>query len=313
MLPPWQTRASEFHPYRADDLSALPESLRGAAKAALPVGTKSVSALVMPTDYRSSEESEDAHPVPEQALVFTDSGVLHVQASLTGEAAPSTVYIQPENLLYLKSSHILLYGRLELFGSVQSEPVKLVMEFNSVAWPLMETEWRGLVCKAIGLAPPAPDEDRVESQREKALLESVPAKFAEGLRKYGLYTGEQLVGVIFQPAVWTQTLAVLDHQVAPNTLLALTDASMLVLEEERALVRKTEQYGLVVMRIPWGAIVDVQSVVQDSLEELRISIAREGVSTERRVLLEPGKAQFWRGLWEGRTAKALPIVQGAVV
>ena len=151
MLPPWQTRASDFHPYRADDLGALPESLRGAAKAALPAGAKVVSALVVPTDYRSSEESEDAHSVPEQALVFTDSGVLHVQASLTGEAAPSTVYIRPENLLYLQSSHILLYGRLELFGSVQSEPVKLVMEFNAVAWPLMEADWRGLVCQAIGL------------------------------------------------------------------------------------------------------------------------------------------------------------------
>jgi ABC-type phosphate/phosphonate transport system permease subunit len=60
-------------------------------------------------------------------------------------------------------------------------------------------------------------------EQDQTLLQSLPAKFAEGLRKYGLYTGESLLGVVFQPAVWTQTLALFDHQVAANTLLALAD------------------------------------------------------------------------------------------
>ena len=105
--------------------------------------------------------------------------------------------------LYLRSSHLLLYGRLELLGSDQGEPVQLDMEFNAIGWHLMEAEWRDLVGKAIGVPLPAPGEERTEGEQESTLLATLPPKFAEGLRKYGLYTGEILQGVVFQPAVWT--------------------------------------------------------------------------------------------------------------
>jgi hypothetical protein len=297
MIPPWQSRAAGFHPYLVDTIDALPESLWGAAKTALPPGAKVVRGLVVPPDYRS-EGVSDSHPVPEQALIFTDSGVLYVQAGLKDEAAPSPMTIYPDTLLTLRSSHLLLYGRLELLGSVHSKPVKLDMEFNAIGWHLMDAEWRDLVGRAINVRPLTPEEERTESEHDQVLLQSVPAKFADGLRKYGLYTDETLLGTVFQPGIWSQTLALFEQQVTPNTLLALTDASALVLEEERALIRKSEQYGLIITRIPRQAIADVQSAAQDSLQELIFLLARSGATAELRLLLEPDAVELWRGLWE---------------
>lgn len=302
-IPPWQARAADFHPIMADAIEALPDSLRAAALAALPADVKFERALVIPADYRTEEgEGEEAHLIPEQALVFTSQGVLHVQASAVEGGQPSTVYVAPANLLYLRTYHILLYGRLEWHGAADGRPVDLSLEFNAVAWPLMGAEWREVISRAIGL-PPAERTERELTSREQALLAVIPAKFAEGLRRYGLYTGETLIGATFQSALWTQTFPVFDRQIMPNTLVALTNYSVLILEEERALARKIEQLGLVITRIPITSIVNVQSESRDGLEELCISMEREGVTAELRYLLEPARAQYWRGLWEGRTVE----------
>ena len=78
--------------------------------------------LVVPADYRSVGD-EEPRPVPEQALVFTEGAILYVQAGLDGQGAPAPKWIRPDTLLCLRSSHLLLYGRLELLGLDQGEPV----------------------------------------------------------------------------------------------------------------------------------------------------------------------------------------------
>jgi hypothetical protein len=302
MTQPWQTRAAEFHPYIVDTTDALPESLREAARTALPPGEAMARALVVPHEYRS-EGTSAPHLVPEQALIFTTGGALHVQASLNDEPAPPPSHVTPEMLLCIKSSHLLLYGELEFLSAVEGQLVTLNMEFNAIGWRLMEPEWRNLVGKAIGVPGPAPDIEIVESEHDQALLESLPPKFAEGLRKYGLYTGETLLGAVFQPATWTQTLVVFDQQVMPNTLLALTGASVLVLQEEPALVRKSEQFGLIITRIPCQAIAAVQASAQDSMQAITFSLARGGATAQQCVLLEPGTAQLWMDLWQGHASQ----------
>ncbi len=50
-------------------------------------------------------------------------------------------------------------------------------------------------------------------------------------------------------------------------------------------------------------LADVQTVAKDDdWEEIVFTLKRAGVSTERRLQLEPAKAQYWRGLMTGYTA-----------
>ena len=206
--------------------------------------------------------------------------------------------------MLLRSSHILLNGRLKLLGAVQGQLAHMEMEFNAMGWRMMDAEGRDLVGRAIGLPALTPEEAEVETAHNKAALELLPLKFAEGLRKYGLYTGEILLGTVFQEGVWTQSLSLFNHQLTPNTLLALTNASVLILSEELALVRKSEQYGLIITRIPRQVVAAMQSVTKDSLQDITFFLARSGVTAERNLLLEAGAARQWLELWARHASQA---------
>jgi hypothetical protein len=307
MIEPWQTRASAFHPRLFHALSALPESVRATAEGAIPASDQFVAALYAPADYRSDggrTEGDESEETPEHALIFTDKSAIHITAALADAAAPAPVCIALDNVLYVKTSHVLLYGRVQLYGACQGEAKSFDMRFNAVAWPLMDVEWRGIIGKVIGLPPLATVEDRVVSEHENELLEPLPLKFADGLRRYGLYTGEDLFSVLFQPEAWTHAALGQDKQIIPDTLLALTSASLLILHEERGFVRAAEQFGLIVTRIPLPALANVQTVAKaDDWEEIIFTLERADATAERRLLLEPAKAQYWRGLWRGYTAK----------
>ena len=173
------------------------------------------------------------------------------------------------------------------------------MEFNAVGWRLMDTEWRTLVGKIVGLPPLPPESCCARANMSWNCLEALPPKFSFGLRKYGIYTGEILQGAVFQPPIWDQHWALFPKQITANTLLALTNASVIVLDEDRALVRKSQQYGYRITRIPRQAIAGVAVAATDSLQELTFALARNGAEAERRLKLEAKTAQQWLALWEG--------------
>lgn len=305
MIEPWLVRASVFHPHLFHILGELPESLRATTERAIPVGHQFLAALYVPTDYRS-RGVEESQEIPEQALVFTDGSVVHVEGAPPGMPAPEPVCIALNHVLYIKTHHVLLYGRVQLYGACQGTERSLDMEFNAMGWPLMDAEWRAMIGKVIGLPALASAEDRIASERETQLLATLPQKFSDGLRRYGLYTGEEVISVLFQPEAWERMPAGQDKQIIPDTLLALTKSSILVLAEERALIRTTEQFGMIITRIPLTVLDDVQTIARDDgWEEIIFTLERAGVSTERRLQLEPAKAQYWRGLMTGYAAHRL--------
>ncbi|MBK8049560.1 MAG: hypothetical protein IPK16_22085 [Anaerolineales bacterium] len=249
-----------------------------------------------PPDYRAQGRG-NARRVPEQALVFTDDGVLHVQNDPKGTSGPVTTFVRPESLLYMRSSHVLLYGRLELVSAQGGEPSKLEMEFSGIGWRLMETEWRAMVAKVIAVPVPDYDIEQMQKAMAEKLVLTLPPKFADGLPRYGLYTGETLIDTVFQPAIWDQKWSVVKRQITPNTLLALTEASVLLIGEDRALVKKSQQYGLTITRIPRKAIAEVRSEAHEHLHELIFVLTRDGATAERRIMLEPETVKAWMDLW----------------
>ena len=317
MARPWQARTSEFHPYMVDTVDALPASLAAPAKAALPPGVGVTRALYVPRDYRARGWMA-ARQTPEQALIFADAGVLYVQGQPKGEepgkepgkeagrgsgsepttGARSPMFVRPETLLYMRSSHLLLYGLLEFVSAVAGEAVKLDMEFNAVGWRLMDAEWRSLVGKIVDLPPLPSDALLRESEHEQELLEDLPPKFSFGLRKYGLYTGEILHGAVFQAPIWDKHWALFPKQITPNTLLALTNASVIMIDEDRALVRKSQQYGYRITRIPLPAIAGLAVAEQEGLQELTFTLTRDGAEAARHIKLDPQTAAHWLALWE---------------
>ena len=296
----WQTRASEFHPYLVEIIDELPDDLRPLVEAALPPGAALASGLVVPTNYRSKTPEAEPQTVPAQALIFTGAGMWHVQAPENGEAAPAPIYVEPDTIRWIRSSHLLLYGRLEIASSAQGQPVLLDIEFNAVGWRQKDQNWRNLVTQAVGMPPHAAGAAPVPSEQDRALLQGAPEKFVDGLFKYGLYTGEMLRNAIFHPAVWQQHLIAFDEQLAPDTLITLTNASVLILTEEKALVRRSNDLGLLITRIPRQAITGMQIEQRNQVDAVVFALDRGGVADEYRLFLAHDAAQAWAALWKKR-------------
>lgn len=296
-MEPWQTRASEFHPYLIATFDELPDELRPLVMAALPAGATLASGLVVPANYRSKTPEADPQVIPAQALIFTGDGMWHVQAAEEGRTAPAPIFIAPEGIHWIRSSHLLLYGRLEIASATQGEQVLLDIEFNAVGWRQKDQNWRNLVAKTVGMPPIASSVTPVATEQDRTILHGTPEKFVDGLFKYGMYTGETLVAATFQPAVWQQHLITSDEQLAPDTLIALTDASVLILTEEKALVRRSDDLGLLITRIPRQAIVGMSIETDNLVDAAVFSLDRDGVRDEYRLVLAHETAQTWSDIW----------------
>lgn len=321
----WQARASEFHPYLVASMDELPAELRSLVEAELPDDAVLVSGFVVPANYRADAPEGEPCSVPAQVLVFTGDGMWHVQAPGDDALTPAPLYIDPDAIRWIRSSHLLLHGRLEIAAAVRSNPVRLDVEFNAVGWRQKDQNWRSFVARSVGLTPvtgaagltPVPgaagltpnDQERAllegvpgaadltPNDRERALLEGVPEKFVDGLFRYGLYTGEVLQAVTFQPAVWQHHLMSFDEQVVPDTLVALTSASVLILSEEKAFVRRSDELGLLITRIARRAIVGLQVEPGTGLDEVIFVLSWAGVNDDYRISLAHDSAQLWFALW----------------
>ena len=296
-MEPWQTRASEFHPYLIASLDELPDTLRPLVEAALPAGSTLASGLVVPANYRSDTPEGDLHPVPAQALIFTGDGMWQVQAPEDGQPAPAPIFVDPAAIRWIRSSHLLLYKRLELASAAQGKPVLLDVEFNAVGWRQKDQNWRKLVAQCVGMPPLASGTVPAPSEQDRAILQGAPEKFVDGLFKYGVYTGETLSAAIFQTAVWQHHLLAFDKQFAPDTLVTLTNASVLILTEEKALVRRSDELGLLITRIPRRAIAGMEVIAGAHIDEVRFSLARGGTSDTYRLPLAHDAAQAWAAIW----------------
>lgn len=297
-MQPWQTRASEFHPYLIAAIDEAPDDLRPVIEAALPPGATLASGLVVPANYRAKSADAEPQIIPAQALIFTGDEMFHVQAAEAGQPAPPPVYIEPDAIRWIRSSHLLLYGRLEIASAAQGQPVLMDIEFNAVGWRQKDQNWRNLVAQAVGMSPALTG--AVSPEQDRAILQGTPEKFVDGLFKYGLYTGETLTAATFHPAVWQQHLLAFDKQLAPDTLLALTNASVLILTEEKALVRRSDDLGLLITRLPRQAITGVRSEKRALVADVTFALARGGVADEYRVALAHEAAEAWMEIWEKR-------------
>ena len=297
-MEPWQTRASEFHPYLIAKIDEAPDDLRPVIATALPPGAVLASGLVVPANYRA--KSLDAAPqiVPAQALIFTGDGMWHLQAAEADQPAPAPIYVAPDAIRWIRSSHLLLYGRLEIASAAQGQPVLLDIEFNAVGWRQKDQNWRSLVAQAVGMLPRLTGATPGPNEQDRAILQGTPEKFVDGLFKYGLYTGETLTAATFHPAVWQQHLLAFDKQLAPDTLLALTNASVLILTEEKALVRHSDDLGLLITRIPRQAITGMQIEKGNLVDAVVFALSRGGVSDAYRLPVAQDAAQMWLTMWE---------------
>jgi hypothetical protein len=281
------------HPYAVQSPGDLPVTLRQLAEQGLEPGEPIQSIFVVPAQIFLHGWFR-ARYAPEQALVFTSQGVLHVQDAVTPGQPASVTYLRASDLLYVRLSLLLLHGHLELIGQAGDILTRIVVEFNTVGERLLQPGLRHLVRLALNQTTALtadPDQSEIALHR----LAWLPMKFSKGLYYHGLQPGERLLGFIFQPDIWTRRWRFLLHQVSANTLLALTDHQLIILEEEKK--GKHANYGWIFTFCPLAGVAGIELKPGEVWPELQIHLGRGGKTVECRVMLEQKQARAWRELW----------------
>lgn len=281
------------HPYAVQSPGDLPVSLQPPAEQALEPSEPIQSIFVVPAQT-FPHGWFGARYVPEQALLFTSQGILHIQDADTLGQPASATYLRAPDLLYARLSLLLLYGQLELVGQVRDALTRIVVEFNTVGEHHLRPGLRHLVHLALSQTTALPaSQTQVETVWRE--LNRLPMKFANGLRYHGLQPGERLLGFVFQPDIWTHRWRFFPHQISATTLLALTDHQFIILEEEKK--GKEANYGWIFTFCPLAGVTGIELEPARVWPELRIRLGRGSVTVDRRVTLEQEQARAWQGLW----------------
>jgi len=193
--------------------------------------------------------------------------------------------------MYMKVTLVLLYGFLEIVAQGNSSPTRLSVEFNTVTWDRLYPSLRQLLQATNALSSAWIEKTTYTSTVQHA-LDKLPLKYSNGVKIYGLLSGEELEGLVFQPGTWKRWLFLVRRPVSRNILLLLTSTYMVVIQEDPEVGQ-----GWIILYIPRISIVGIQNQTHGFWNELTIQLKREDQTAEYKLLLKGETAQAWRERW----------------
>lgn len=229
--------------------------------------------------------------IPKQALLFTPTGVVHLLASIWPDQEPGITFLEGRDIMYVNVKLLLLYGYLEIVARGQVSPVRLGLEFNTVAWWVISRPLRRMLITNRAKL----DTSNVEADRSPAgrrAFAELPLKFSNGVKIHGLLPGEQLEELIFQPGVRRQWLHFFQRPVTANTLLMLTSNYVVAIREE-----PNVEQGWILTYIPRGCINEMRRQPGDLSDELVIELEWQDQRAEYKILLNHRYVEAWRSQW----------------
>jgi hypothetical protein len=292
-------RGFDRHASVLQHVSELPSDLQSPAVMALAESESIQKIISFPPQIQRGW-----HYVPKQALLFTSTDVIHLAASIWPEEKPQVTCLTGCGLMYLKVTLILLYGFLEIGAQGQDAPIRLGMEFNTVAWLYLSAPLRKLLQATQSPARSGFLEKKAfSSQATQEAIEKLPLKFSNGVKIYGLLPGEDVEEFVFQPRTWKSWLYFFRRPVSPNTLLLLTTNYMVVIDEDL----QVEQ-GWILSYIPRNIITGIRSQPGKLWNQLSVQLKRGDQSVDYTLKLKNEFAEAWHTLWtqHGGQWQALP-------
>jgi len=288
------------HPFIVQTLEGLPESLRDIAADSLPPDEEALASFVVPANV-FIERKRANRQVPEQALIFTTSGVLHVRA----DQPPVATFISAKNVFLIQHRLILLYGRLDILDAWESETgqVQVNVEYNTVGEYLL----RPWLTRLIRQTQENESLYAVEPDRTRALLDELEErslKFRNGVSYYGLQPEERILGYVYQPTIFIRNWLGLRRIASPATALFLTDRQVIIEEEEKTDV--PGKYGWIFTYIPRSRIRSIETIMREDLAELHFHLGNGEFTFAHTLVLAGDSVQDWLRLWDKYHPVAVP-------
>jgi hypothetical protein len=294
------------HPYQVDLLVEMPDGLRQSAEAALPADDPVRMIFIHPpqTVPKKFGSVGGMRPLPEQALLFTEQGVLYVLGSRTPGGAAQSTYLRGADLLYVQLIQVLLYGKLEFCGGSTETPTQIVLEYNSVRHDLIQPWLYRLLSLATGLAHPT----ETAASLDDALVDELGVqsfKFRNGYKELAQQPGDRLLGFAFQPRIMKHFGGFWHWIELPASLIALTESELILIEEGRT---NATSYGWFITFCPRVCVAGVETVPSGERQDVCVHLRRGALTADRHVTVENEAAQAWQAVWSSQ-AHIVPVHQ----
>jgi hypothetical protein len=183
-----------------------------------------------------------------------------------------------------------------LAGEVDGNLIRMVMEYNTVGQPFVDAVLRQFLHFTYKWS----DGEKLLNSKSNSLLdflEKESFKFMNGLRLYALQPGERLQGYVFQPRIAQPFLRFFHRAIAPSSLLALTDQSVILIEEDKA---RGAAYGWIITICPRKYVTEIECQPDRAWKTGSVYLQRNGVKEVRKLTLDNETALAWDALWTGR-------------
>jgi hypothetical protein len=281
------------HPYTVPAIAELPEALRQQAATHVPAGEQAHCIFVVPRAIKTSIYHRPRLQ-PEQALLFTQSGVLWIQEDDLEGRFPAPVFVRASQLVSMTLSLILLYGKLEIIGvGEDGRRAEIVLEYNTVRHHKLQPALaRFLAQSAQRCTDESPDPLRERQAGED--LRRLHLKYRNGLTIYALGQEERLREIAFQPAIRVPIWLGFHRTLVHPTLLALTNQHLILLGEEQA--NRENDYGWVITFCPLSVIQEVQTVAEQQHQRLIVRLGCGQVEVTHGVTFETAQEERVEGI-----------------
>jgi hypothetical protein len=259
------------HASRLKTVDDAPEPLRTVMLAALKAEDSAQFLVFGPAEMTGGERSAAT------LLAVLNHGWVVVRG--TKQTEPVLTRCEFANTLLVEITSILLYGRMRIDFVKNGRVDSVAIHFNTVMEGLYHEASEMVLNGMDGIFD---NEPRQRGESDQA-LNLLPLKFCNAMSEF-VPMGQRVLSLVHWPAVLGRRLRLLQQELAPEAVLALTDRELLFISEEKSWfwVRtdRVQKYGNVVTHCPLSRVGMLQLSEHASLATIDVEI-RTGQTGEK--------------------------------
>jgi hypothetical protein len=292
-------------PYLIQSIDLLPAGFCTIAKS-YP-GTSDAHATIWVVPEQDICRSRGRTRVPSQALIFTQSGVLHIEAPESKGQDTQVRWISVQHMVMLKLSLILLYGKLEIWGLEKGTATKIEVEYNTVSHHLIEPALKRLVQNTWNGNPPA----ETDFQPDLSFGSFVHTSFSfyNGLCNHALQAGESVLNYVFQPEIRRPVLKIFRKKVAPQSVMVLTTQQLILLQED---LRQSTHHEWIFTFVPLHRVCGLEEQTYKTWQKWVVRLLPAAGAPEIELILDPDNGPGLSAVQNRLHQIGLPNVEAAL-
>lgn len=273
-------------------IEQLPESFLDLVKTFFPNNQVVDGIFVIPPQTYSRGFRPHLNPL--QALIFTHLGILHIAASYKRGQPGVGIWISSDDIMMIRLSLILLYGKLEIFAVPNGQAKKIEVEYNTVAHDLLAPLLRRLIKKTWQNNP-----GKFKRAVEEAAFSdfvNISFSFYNGLNNEAIQAGERVLGYVYQPELCEPWLRIFHRKIFPQIVITLTDQQLILLQQD---LKFHTHHEWIFTFIPLYRVATIEQIQDKSWQKVSIKLFAESEEQTIDLLFEPEIAGKWHKIWTG--------------